>query len=79
MILNLFVAGCLGYFKIGQKQKGIAAAIAFVLLALPTLCMGSFALSLLTAIDGYFQASELAAGNAIGQWTFFNSKLKVEN
>jgi hypothetical protein len=79
LILNLFAAGCLGYFRIGQKQKGIVAAIVFVALMFPTMCMGSFAFSLLTAIDGYLQAKELAAGGAIGQWTFFKSKLKIGN
>jgi hypothetical protein len=29
-------------------------------------------LSLLTAIDGFLQSSQIQAGFAIGQWTFFN-------
>src|SRR5436305_15010932 len=30
-VLNALVAGCVGYFMIGQKMKGIAAVIAWVL------------------------------------------------
>ena len=26
MVLNLFVAGCVGYFMIGQKNKGIVVS-----------------------------------------------------
>ena len=32
LVLNLLVAGCLGYFMIGQKMKGIVSLIAVLVL-----------------------------------------------
>lgn len=72
LILNLLAGACGGYFLIGQKQKGIAALVVFLLLFVPPSCgIGSMLLSLLTAIDGYLQARRLATGHAIGQWSFW--------
>ena len=70
-ILNLIVAGCLGYFMIGQKMKGIVAVIAW--------CLGLFSCGIVSgivasvaAIDGYLQSQQLKAGVPVAQWTFFN-------
>lgn len=76
MILNLFGAGCAGYFRIGQKQKGVVTAVAFIALAVTTLCAGSLLLSLITAIDGYLQSEQLRSGKAIGQWTLFRQSVR---
>lgn len=71
-MLNLLVAGGVGYFFIGQKNKGIVAIIAWVLLLLPPSC-GTLSglIALVTAIDGYLQAQHLREGHPVGQWTFF--------
>ncbi len=73
LILNLLAGACAGYFLLGQKQKGVAAIIVFLLLLAPPSCgTGSMLFALVTAIDGYRQAQQRAAGRPIGQWTFFN-------
>ncbi|HVT02239.1 MAG TPA: hypothetical protein VHL58_02560 [Thermoanaerobaculia bacterium] len=69
-LLNAFLL-CVGYFYIGQWQKGlvslILATITFGLLIIPLCIFG--------AIDVYQQAQELQQGKALGQRTFFrNSK-----
>lgn len=72
LVLNLLVAGCLGYFFIGQKTKGIVAAIVWVV-GIPFTCgILSGLLGVVTAIDGYLQAQQLQAGHPVAQWTFFN-------
>src|ERR1019366_493809 len=70
-VLNLIVAGCLGYFMIGQKMKGIVAVIAWIL-GLFTCGIVSGIVSIVAAIDGYLQAQHLQAGMPVAQWTFFN-------
>jgi hypothetical protein len=74
LVLNLFVAGCVGYFMIGQKNKGIVAVIAWVVGLVPPLC-GTLSglVSIAAAIDGYLQAQHLQAGRPVRQWTFFNN------
>jgi len=72
LVLNLLVAGCLGYFMIGQKMKGIVSLIAVLVLAIPTCGAGSLLVSVAAAIDGYMQAQQLQAGHPVAQWTFFN-------
>ena len=73
-ILNLLAGACAGYFLLGQKQKGVVALIVFLLLLSPPSCgTGSMLLALVTAVDGYLQAKQSAAGRVIGAWTFFNS------
>ena len=72
LVLNLLVAGGVGYIIIGQKTKGIAAIIAWIVLLFVTCGAGSGILSIVTAIDGYLQAQQLQAGHPVGQWTFFN-------
>ena len=72
LVLNLFVAGCVGYFMIGQKMKGIVAVIAWVVGAIFTCGTVSLLVSIVSAIDGYLQAQQLKAGVPVAQWTFFN-------
>lgn len=71
-VLNGLVAGCVGYFMIGQKMKGITAVIAWVLGAFFTCGTVSLLVSVVAAIDGYLQAQQLKAGVPVAQWTFFN-------
>src|SRR4051812_18507825 len=75
LILNLIVAGCLGYFLIGQKLKGIVALVAFIVLAPFTCFAGSYLLAVVAAIDGYLQAQHHKAGYSLGPWTLFNQHL----
>lgn len=72
LILNLVVAGCLGYFMMGQKMKGIIAVIVWVI-GIPFTC-GTLSgiVALVAAIDGYLQAQQQKAGFNLGEWTFFN-------
>jgi hypothetical protein len=70
-VLNLVVAGCLGYFMIGQKMKGIVAVIAWVL-GLASCGIVSGLVAIVAAIDGYLQAQHLKANMPVAQWTFFN-------
>ncbi|HET7711019.1 MAG TPA: hypothetical protein VFL80_03735 [Thermoanaerobaculia bacterium] len=75
LVLNLLVAGCVGYFLIAQKTKGIVALIAWIVL-LPLTCgVGSGVIGIVTAIDGFLQAQHLQQGRSIGQWTMFNQSL----
>jgi hypothetical protein len=71
-VLNFVVVGCLGYFMIGQKMKGIVAVIAWVLGLFFTCGTVSVLVSVVAAIDGYLQAQHLKAGLPVAQWTFFN-------
>ena len=71
LVLNLLVAGGVGYIIIGQKMKGIIAIVAWVVLLFITCGIGSGIISIVAAIDGYFQALELQAGRPVGEWTFF--------
>ena len=70
-VLNLIVAGCLGYFMMGQKMKGIVAVIAWGL-GLFTCGIVSGLVSIVAAIDGYLQAQNLKNGLPLGEWTFFD-------
>jgi hypothetical protein len=71
-VLNALVAGCVGYFMIGQKMKGIVAVIAWVVGAIFTCGTVSLLVSIVAAIDGYLQAMQLKANVPVAQWTFFN-------
>lgn len=72
LVLNLLLFGGVGYLIMGQKMKGIVAIIASLVLAIPTCGTGSLAIAAFGAVDGYMQAMQLKAGQAVGQWTFFN-------
>ncbi len=71
MVLNLLVAGGVGYIIMGQKTKGIVAIVVWVvgwaLCGIP-----SGIVAVVGAIDGYLQAQQLQQGKPVGQWTFFN-------
>ncbi|MFN2442649.1 MAG: hypothetical protein ABR517_08195 [Thermoanaerobaculia bacterium] len=71
LLLNLFLI-CVGYFWYGQWQKGIAALVAALILAIPTCGLGAFLVAVFTAIDGYLQAQQLQQNHTLGHWTFFN-------
>jgi hypothetical protein len=70
LLLNL-IGGCVGYFILGQKNKGIVAVIAFVLGLIFTCGILSGLVAIAAAIDGMMQAQQLQAGHPVGQWTFF--------
>lgn len=70
LVLNLILL-CVGYFYLGQWQKGLVALIGGLLLGVPTCGIGSLAVAIAAAFDGYYQAQQLQAGRPIGQWTFF--------
>lgn len=71
LVLNLLVAGGLGYIMMGQKTKGIVAIVLW-LLGLFTCGIGSGLVAIFACIDGYMQAQQHQAGYPLGQWTFFN-------
>lgn len=72
LVLNLLVAGGVGYLIMGQKMKGIVAIVAWVILLVVTCGAGSGLVAIVAAIDGYLQAQQLQAGHPVAQWTFFN-------
>jgi len=88
LLLNLVLV-CVGYFMIGQWQKGIAGIVGFALEMAIILGVGAvtlgygacFVIPLALAfhaalvVDGYLQAQALKNGHAIGQWTFFRRHL----
>ena len=71
LVLNLLVAGGVGYIIMGQKTKGIVAIVIWVV-GLIACGIPSGIVALAGAIDGYMQAQQLQAGHPVGQWTFFN-------
>ncbi|MFZ2490939.1 MAG: hypothetical protein WA208_05610 [Thermoanaerobaculia bacterium] len=72
LILNLLVAGGVGYIVMGQKTKGIVAIIVWLVLLVTTCGAGSGLVAIIAAIDGYLQAQHLQQGRPVGEWTFFN-------
>lgn len=62
LMLNIFFAS-VGYFIIGQIQKGIAASVAFLI---------ELVFHAILSVDVYLQAKVLQSGKPITQWTFFN-------
>lgn len=71
MVLNLLVAGGVGYIIMGQKTKGIVAIVVW-LVGLVACGIPSGIVSILGAIDGYLQAQQLQQGHPVGEWTFFS-------
>ena len=71
LVLNLLVAGGVGYIIMGQKKKGI---IAIVIWVLGWIACGipSGIVAVLAAIDGYLQAQQLQQGKPVGEFTWFN-------
>jgi hypothetical protein len=75
LVLNLLLL-CVGYFIIGQWQKGLAAIAAVLVLVVATCFIGAPAaplIAILTAVDGYMQAEQLKNGHSVRQWTFFQN------
>jgi hypothetical protein len=74
LILNLLIFGGAGYIVMGQKVKGIVAIVLWCLFLVPPSC-GTLSglIALLTAIDGFLQATQLREGKPIGQWTVFSN------
>lgn len=70
LVLNLLIV-CVGYFILGQWQKGLTALVVALVIGVPTCGFGIGAVALATAIDGFMQAEALKAGHPVGQWTFF--------
>lgn len=70
LVLNLLLV-CIGYFIMGQWQKGIAAIVAALVIGIPTCGVGVWAVAIFAGIDGYMQAQQLQAGYPVAQWTFF--------
>ena len=73
LVLNLLLLGAVGYFVLGQWQKGVAALVLDLLIGVPTCGMGIGAIAIFAGIDGYMQAQQLQAGRPVGQWTFFGT------
>jgi hypothetical protein len=71
LILNLLVAGGVGYIIMGQKTKGIVFIVVW-LVGLIACGVPSGIVAILGAIDGYLQAQQLQQGHPVGQWTWFN-------
>ena len=71
MVLNLLVAGGVGYIIMGQKTKGIVAIVVW-LVGLVACGIPSFLVAIAGAIDGYLQAQQLQQGHPVGEWTFFS-------
>ena len=71
LVLNLLVAGGVGYIIMGQKTKGIVA-IAIWLLGWVACGIPSGIVAVLAAIDGYLQAQQLQQGKPVGEWTWFS-------
>jgi hypothetical protein len=72
LVLNLLVAGGVGYIIMGQKTKGIVAIVIWAIGLVVTCGIASGIVSVLGAIDGYLQAQQLQQGHPVGEWTFFN-------
>jgi hypothetical protein len=74
----------IGYFYIGQWQKGLVGIfggwmLLVMTVILITFCIGIFlvpvciTMVVLTAVDIHKQTSLLREGRVIGQWTFFSN------
>lgn len=72
LILNLLVAGGVGYIIMGQKTKGIVAIVVWIAGIFVTCGALSGIAAILGAIDGYLQAQQLQQGHPVGEWTFFS-------
>ena len=71
LVLNLLVAGGVGYLVMGQKTKGIVAIIIWVV-GWAACGIPSGIVAVLAAIDGYLQAKQLQEGKSVGEWTWFS-------
>ena len=71
LFLNLCLLGCVGYFYIGQWQKGIAALAATLILSAAAGI--GIIIPIVACIDGFMQAKIMEEGGGVGHWTFFKS------
>jgi hypothetical protein len=71
LVLNLLLFGSVGYFLLGQKIKGIIAAVLWIVLLFTTCGVGTGIVAILGAVDGYLQAQQLEKGYPLGQFSFF--------
>jgi hypothetical protein len=71
LVLNLVLV-CVGYFIMGQWQKGAAALVVALVIGIPTCGIGVGLVGIFAAIDGFLQAQQLKNGAPLAQWTFFN-------
>ena len=72
LVLNLLLFGCAGYWLLGQRAKAVIAAIGW-LAGLTTCGIVSGVVMAFAAVDGFMQAQQLAAGQPIGDFTFFRT------
>src|SRR5512141_1623854 len=61
LVLSLLIV-CVGYFYIGQWQKGVAAIVAALVIGIPTCGLGVGAVAIFAGIDGFMQAQQLQQG-----------------
>ena len=73
LVLNLLLFGIVGYFVLGQWQKGIAMIGFALVVGIPTCGLAIGASAIFGGIDGYMQAQQLQAGKPVGHWTFFGN------
>ncbi len=90
LLLNVFFAS-VGYFILGQWQKGVVATIAFLVELVLAFGIGlllagcgvliviplSLAFHAVLCVDVYLQARVLQSGRPIAQWTIFNQSAAV--
>ena len=87
LILNLCLGWIgIGYFYMGQWQKGVACILLFVVVnvifVIPVVgwMIGGvigvirFAVYIAIIIDAFMQAQVMKDGGAVAHWTFFNQK-----
>ena len=77
-ILNWF-GGCVGYFLMGQKKKGIIALVVWFILGMIT-CGAGYMISFVFMYDAYLLGQKLQSGQSIGEnengLAFLNSIFK---
>lgn len=71
-LLNLFLFGCVGYFQLGQKDKGIKVLIGSVVLSVVGL---GWILMILAFIDGKAVAEAVEAGEEVDENEYKNEIL----
>lgn len=79
-VCNLFAAGALGYYLMGQQKKAMISAIIWVVGAI--FCCGTISslIAIVSAYDAYLLGQKLQSGQAIGEnenaLEFLNSVFK---
>ena len=74
-LLNALFFG-VGYLFIGQWKKAIVAVLAAAVVGPLTFGIAELVLAELNAIDGLMQARLQRCGASLGDWTFFNMRVK---